>query len=37
MELGVGPMVQDRIKIASQDKATFTRLWVDTLAYVKPY
>jgi replication factor C subunit 1 len=26
MELGVGPMVQDRIKIASQDKATFTRL-----------
>ena len=26
MELGVGPMVQDKIKIASQDKATFTRL-----------
>lgn len=26
MELGVGPMVQEKIKIASQDKATFTRL-----------
>lgn len=26
MELGVGPMIQEKIKIASQDKATFTRL-----------
>jgi replication factor C subunit 1 len=25
-ELGVGPMVQEKVKIASQDKATFTRL-----------
>lgn len=27
MELGVGPMVQEKIKIASQDKASFTRLY----------
>ncbi|KAJ4356367.1 DNA replication factor C complex subunit Rfc1 [Didymosphaeria variabile] len=27
VELGVGPMVQEKVKIASQDKATFTRLY----------
>ncbi|KAJ4297880.1 DNA replication factor C complex subunit Rfc1 [Kalmusia sp. IMI 367209] len=27
MELGVGPMVQEKIKTASQDKAAFTRLY----------
>ncbi|KAL5433878.1 hypothetical protein PMIN06_011557 [Paraphaeosphaeria minitans] len=27
MELGVGPMVQEKVKIASQDKASFTRLY----------
>jgi len=28
MELGVGPMDQEKIKIESQTKATFTRLYV---------
>lgn len=28
MELGVGPMSQEKVKIASQAKATFTRLYV---------
>lgn len=35
LELGVGPMDQDKVKVETQAKATFTRLYVCPLSHLR--